>query len=56
VVEAVVGHEDGEVSEADAAEEVEEVSERVYGKPMGGLLNGEYLRLRPTTPCCISPV
>jgi hypothetical protein len=41
-VEAVVDHEDGEDSEADAAEEVvEEVSEKDHEKLMDGLL-GEF--------------
>jgi hypothetical protein len=52
-VEAVVDHEDGEDLEADAAEEVEEVSKRDHEKSMDGLLDWGNLRVRPAPLYCI---
>lgn len=49
----MVDHEGGEDSEADAAEEVEEVSERDHEKSMDGLLDWEYLHVGPATLYCI---
>jgi hypothetical protein len=49
----VVDHEDGEDLEADAAEEVEEVSKRDHEKSMDGLLDWGNLRVRPATLYCI---